>query len=152
MNVDRLKARVVWTIFATVKGYSNNSAQGLNEVFAKFFADSPTAQQFQLGPDKLKYLTNWGIAPHFKDLLETKLLKSDYIVVSFDESLNERTQNCQMDIVVRFWNPDENRVEVRYWDSQFLGYAVHMDISINPLKKSIPRRSSKFQWMAQVLI
>ena len=131
LNVDRLKAEVDWTIFATVKGYSNNSAQGLNEVFA-------TVQQFQLGPDKLKYLTNWGIAPHFKDLLETKLLKSDYVVVSFDGSLNERTQNCQKDIVVRFWNPGENRVEVRYWDSQFLGHAAHMDI-LEHFNKSIEK-------------
>ena len=40
---------------------------------------------------KLKYLTNWGFAPFIREQL-----KGEYITVSFDESLNEVTQTCQM--------------------------------------------------------
>ena len=29
------------------------------------FAGCHTAQKFQLGPDKLKFAINWGLAPHF---------------------------------------------------------------------------------------
>ena len=63
------------------------------------FSDSHTAQEFELGADKLKYVTNWGVTPYFKDLLKAKLHTSDFMVISFEESLNESTQNCQMDIV-----------------------------------------------------
>ena len=50
------------------------------------------------------------------------------MVISFDESLNESTQNCQMDIVLWFWNHEEEKVDVRYWDSRFLGLAAHKDL------------------------
>ena len=50
------------------------------------------------------------------------------MVISFDESLNESTQNCQMDIVLWFWNHEKEKVDVRYWDSRFLGHAAHKDL------------------------
>ena len=61
------------------------------------FPESAIAQKFQLGPDKLKYGINWGLAPYFKDL-KTKLQNSEFLVISFDESRNRSAQNCQMDI------------------------------------------------------
>ena len=58
------------------------------------FSEWPTAQKFQLGPNKLKYVINWGLTPHSKDLLKTKMQNSEFLVISFDESLNKSTQNC----------------------------------------------------------
>ena len=37
-------------------------------------------------------------------------------------------QTCQMDIVLRFWDNEDQQVEVRYWDSRFLGHAAHQDL------------------------
>ena len=60
---------------------------------------------FELGATKLKYVINFGIAPYFRDILYNHLQKSDCFVISFDESLNDYTQNCQMDILIRyFWS------------------------------------------------
>ena len=100
----------------------------LNSTFRAMFSDSSVAQEFQLGADKLKYVVNWGLAPYFKDILKENLRKSEFLVISFDESLNKSTRNCQMDIAIRFWNQETERVEVRYWDSQFLGHTAHGDI------------------------
>ena len=92
------------------------------------FPEWPTFQKFQHRPNKLKYVINWGLAPHFKDFLKTELQSSEFLVISFDESLNKSTQNCQMDIGIRFWIQEAKQVEVRYWDSEFLGHATSGDL------------------------
>ena len=47
---------------------------------------------------------------------------------SFDESLNDVTQTTEMELHVRYWDPIENRVKVRYYDSTFLGHGTHTDL------------------------
>ena len=59
------------------------------------FLECPTAQKFQLGPDKLKYVINWGLTPHFKDLLKTKLQNSEFLLIFFDESLNKSLKTAK---------------------------------------------------------
>ena len=40
------------------------------------------------------------------------------------------TQNCQMDILIRYFDHVENRVKVRYLDSTFFGHAALQDLFI----------------------
>ena len=63
---DKVKAEIVWTLFAVTQGFSNNSAKDLNATLEKMSPGSTIASEFQLGPDKLKYLTNWGLAPFIR--------------------------------------------------------------------------------------
>ena len=56
--------------------------------------------------------------------------KSDCFVISFDESLNGYTQNCQMDTLIRYFDHVENRVKVRYLESKFFEHATHEDLFI----------------------
>ena len=51
-----VKAEIIWSFFSLCKGFSNNSAKYLNQTFHSMFSECHTAQKFQLGPDKLKYL------------------------------------------------------------------------------------------------
>ena len=80
------------------------------------FPDSKIAKSFELSRTKLKYVINFRIALYFRDILYNHLQKSDCFVISFDESLNDYTQNCQMDILIRLFDHVENRVTVRYLD------------------------------------
>ena len=75
-------------------------------------------EKIQLGPSKLKYVLNHGIAPYVKDILKNQVIDTVWFVVSFDKSLNEVTQTSQMDISLQFWNKEKNGVEDRYWDSK----------------------------------
>ena len=92
------------------------------------FPDSEIAKSFELVADKLKYVINFGLAPYFKDMLGEIWKKSEHYVISFDESLNDVTQNCQMDILVRFFDSITCNVKVRYLDSRFLGHSTHQDL------------------------
>ena len=125
----QLKACITWTLTSVMRNFSNNSTKGLDKVFKTMFPDSDIARNFHLGPDKLKYLTNFGIAPHFKELLTRELAKVEMLVVGFDESLNETTQSCQMDFHVRYWDSIDMQVKVRYWGSKFLGHSTNLDLA-----------------------
>ena len=47
--------------------------------------------------------------------------KFGYVLVEFD-GLNKTAQECQMDIVVRFWYTECQRVKTHYWDSRFMAH------------------------------
>ena len=86
------------------------------------FLDSKIAKDMRLGADKVKYVINFGIAPAFKNALTECMKKSEFCIVSFDESLNDNTQNCEMDVVIRYFDADGNKIKTRYLDSHFLGH------------------------------
>ena len=62
--------------------------------------------------------------PFLRSLLDEEIDKSPWIAISFDESLNETNQACQMDIILRFWRVDTDTVSTRYYTSRFLGHAT----------------------------
>ena len=87
--------------------------------------------QFQLGPTKIKYLKNFGIAPYYKSiLLLERITENPCFVISYDESLNPMTQTCETELLARYIDETE-KVKVRYLDSQFLGYSTSNDLKNN---------------------
>ena len=50
-----------------------------------------------MGPTKLRYFVNFGIASYFKFVLIESIKQSLRHIVSFEESLNDMTQSCEMD-------------------------------------------------------
>ena len=122
------RAEIIWALFSVCEGLSTNSSRRISQTFLAMFPDHPVVEKFQLAQTKLMYITNFGLAPHFQDILKQKINNSDFFVVSFDESLNKSTQTCQMDLGIRFWNKEMMQVEVRYWNSEFLGHVKHTDL------------------------
>ena len=124
-ELARRKAEIVWSLKSVFSGFSNNSASNINQVFAAMFPDSKIAKSFQIGLDKLKYICNFRLAPFFKTILTEKLKKSEHYVISYDESMNE---DCQMDVLIRYFDEDDKQVKVRYLDSRFLGHSMNVDL------------------------
>ncbi|KAL1252682.1 hypothetical protein QQF64_017375 [Cirrhinus molitorella] len=92
------------------------------------FPDSELAATFSCGKDKTSYLVKFGIAPFIKQQLISEVSKDSFVVM-FDESLNRSTNNKQMDLHLRYWAGD--RVQSRYFGSQFLGHATAQDLLHN---------------------
>ena len=63
-----------------------------------------------------------GIAPFNKTLLLDELKEVLFYIMSCDESLNHITLTDLMDLIVRFWDNNKKRIQVRYFDSGFLGH------------------------------
>ena len=113
----------MWAIYCVENGFSNNSVDGFGDVLKRMCQTDPVSSKFQMGRTKLQYLVNHGLFPHFKQMILDEILKSPFMAVLFDESLNDSIQKSEMDILVRYWNAGENKVIVRYWTSKFLGHS-----------------------------
>ena len=111
-NADVVKAKIIWILKSICCGYSKKSCGQLNCTLKAMFLDSKIAEAFSMGRTKSMHMINHGFAPFFKSFLLSKWSKSDIFVFSFDESLNQVTQNCEMDVYVRFWNVTELKVNV----------------------------------------
>lgn len=128
-NDDVLSAEIIWAIKTVVSHYSCSSSSNTNTLFQKMFPDSVIAKKFSCGETKCSYLIQFGLAPYFKTDLANKVQKPETIfVVSFDESLNKVLQEEQMDLLLRFWDEELNRVVTRYYDSVFLGHTRAEDL------------------------
>ena len=92
------------------------------------FPDSKIAEAFSMGRTKSMYMINHGLAPFFKSLLLSELNKSDIFAFSFDESLNQVNQTCEIDVYVRFWNVTELKVIIRFIGSAFFGHETHQNL------------------------
>ena len=92
------------------------------------FPDSRIAKSFNLARTKSMYTVTHGLAPYFKAVLVSTREKSDVHLYSFEESLNDVTQTCEMDLYVRFWESVSNRVKTRYFGSSFLGHTTLQDL------------------------
>ena len=42
--------------------------------------------------------------------------------------MNEVTQNCQVDVLIRYFSEDDKQFKVRYLDSCFLGHSKNIDL------------------------
>ena len=122
---DVLTAEILWTLQSIDSNMSYKSNEDLAYTFRTMFPDSSIAAKYSLGETKSMYLSCYGIAPYFKSLLE-RHVKEDSFVLLFDESLNKEMQMKQLDIHLRFWN--DNIVQSRYFDSQFLGHATSLHL------------------------
>ena len=92
------------------------------------FTDSNIAKSITFGADKMRYVVNYGIAPVFKSILIDSVRKAKVFVTLFDEILIEQTQNCEMDMLIRYFDDTENMVKVRYLTLNFMGHSTHTDL------------------------
>ena len=73
------------------------------DLFKLMFPGHPVAETFSCGETKCRYLCQFGLAPHFSSLLKSRLNKDSEYVLLFDESVNSKTKNKQLDMHVRLW-------------------------------------------------
>ncbi len=123
---DTLYAEVRWVLKLIYNHQSYKSSEGTTELFSDMFKDSLVAKDFKCGERKAAYLSVFGIAEHFREVLKQSV--SGPFVLMFDESLNKKMQEKQMDIHVRFWDDQLQQVRTRYVNSEFMGHATAADM------------------------
>ena len=105
----KLCDEIRWALKHVLSDCSNNSCQDIVSIFKSMFPDSKIAEKMELAHNKLKYLVNYGLAPYFKECLSDDILKSECFIVCFDESLNATVQECEIDLLVRYWDSIKSR-------------------------------------------
>ncbi|XP_046393340.1 uncharacterized protein LOC124161149 isoform X1 [Ischnura elegans] len=138
MKQDTTKAEILWCIYCVTSHTSLSSGGKAVQLFPTMFPDSMIAAKMELGRNKIAYSLVHGLAPHFHDVITSKLTKLDFVVVLFDESLNKCSQKTQMDLAIKFWCDDQNETVTKYYDSVFLGRSRATDL-ISAYCTAIPR-------------
>ena len=127
----KAEAEIVWAFNVVYTGQSLHSNDHTAAMFKRMFPDSAIAHSFRMMKDKLSYITNHGLAVYVKEELLKEVNESPCYSISYDESLNQELQKCQMDLIVRYWNVKQCKVSTRYLGSQYLGHAKALDIKEN---------------------
>ena len=125
---DVTKAEIYYVLNLVKNHCSYNSAQYSNDLFAKMFPDSEIAKKFTCSPTKCSYFACFGLGPYYEELLLNKLNEVPIYSVSFDESFNKITKKEQMDLTIRFWDADQQKIVNRYLGSKFLGHTTSNDL------------------------
>ena len=110
-EMAKTKALVVWLLKSIDSGFSNNSSDDIVDCLKVMCPDSKIASSLKMKRTKAYYVINHGLAPYFKTLLLEDVSASDIFVLSFDESLNDVLQKCEMVIVIRWWSNADNKVK-----------------------------------------
>ena len=97
-SVAVLHAEIYWAMKVLWSHLPYRSCLNLNELFWKMFPDSQVAKSFQLSKTKCAYYVVFGLAPSFKELLVKDIKLWPFYSLLFDESLNNKLQEEQMDI------------------------------------------------------
>ena len=111
-------------VFENCRSYK--SIEDCGKLFYRMFPDSMIAKNFQCGERKTAYVATFGIAPYLQGRLKDHVVDSDYYVLLFDESMNKKTQEKQLDFHVRY--RENKHVESHHFTSDFLGHATADDL------------------------
>ena len=124
-NSETVKAEIIWVLKCIASGYSNNSCCDLPKIFSAVLTGSNIAKSITVEADKMRYVVNFGLAPVFKSILINSVNEAEAFTSLFNESLNEETQNYEMDILKIYFYDIESMVKVRYLTSIFMGHSTH---------------------------
>jgi len=128
---DVLNAEILWCLNVVSNNFSFRSSDNVTQLFQKMFPDSDVAKSFSIGRSKIAYSITHGLAPYFSETLLKYIAQSPAYVICFDESLNKVTQECQMDLHVRYFDINTDKVVTRYLSSSSLGHATAKQLREN---------------------
>ena len=108
----RLNAEGLHALKCVDANWSFSSANDEGKRYCLMFPDSEIAKNYKLGATKVKYTIQYGIAPHFKELLKSDL-KNKVFTFKFDETINQQVKK-QYDGYVKYWSERHQSFKVSY--------------------------------------
>jgi hypothetical protein len=117
-------AEILWALKVVESNFTFASCDNVGQLFQIMFdGESKISKDFTCGATKVSYLITHGVAPYFKERLLSDIKKSNRgFTVQYDETTTAQVKK-QMDLVVRYWSDEHNRIIVHYLESMFFGHA-----------------------------
>ena len=91
-----VKPEIVWALKFDISHFSLRLCLKLNDLFKCMFTESQIASKFSLSKTKCSYIINFGFAPHFTEVLLSRIKPSSFFVISYNVSLNKILRNEQI--------------------------------------------------------
>ena len=105
-----MRGEIYFSMSHSVKHHTFNSSKHSGVLFETMFPDSKIAKQFACGPSKMAYMTSFGLAPYFSEILIKQLSEVPFYSISFDESYNCVVKKEQLDVLVRYYDVERSKV------------------------------------------
>ena len=121
-----LKAEVIQALKTVDSGHSFASCETNGAQFREMFPDSTIAASYSQSSTKVKYVIQYGLAPHFADQLKKDLLNVPFTYL-FDETTNSQVKK-QYDVYVQYWSKRENHIVISYVGSLMIGHCTADDL------------------------
>ena len=125
---DEIRAIVIWLLKSIESGYSNNSNDDIGDILRSMDPNSKVMQSFKMRKTKASYVVNHALRPYFTGKLYEEISRTDIVVLSFDESMNDVKQENEMVLIIRYWSVNDKLVCTRYLDSAFFGHGRECDL------------------------
>ena len=125
----------MWLLKVVENDLSFRACDGVGDLFRQMFPGA-VSQDFTCSSMKGDYVIRFGLGPYFKDALIKDVIGSNHgYTLHYDETTNDQVKK-QLDIVIRYWSNERNRIVVRYFDSLFFGHA-QADTVVQELLKTL---------------
>ena len=121
LDDDVLAAEVLQAFNVVDKNQSFQSADGDNERLALQFHDSAIAKNYKQGQTKMKYMIQFGMAPHIKEMLIEDIQHEQYCF-HFDGSTTSQTSKKHYNGYITYFSKKYNQVVCEYAGSLFVGH------------------------------
>ena len=115
-----LKAETLQALDYVSSNYSFASAKNDSDKFKMMFPDSKIAQTYHQSETKIKYVTQFGIAPYVKKPMLNDF-NNQLFTFKFDETTTSQIKK-QYDGYVRFCSDTTNQIVNRYCGPSFVGH------------------------------
>lgn len=120
---DKVTRAEVLMIFRMIKhNHSFASQEDLSDVLKVAFADDHVVRDMSLGATKASYSVAYGLGPYYHQQLVDDVKRSMYTLI-IDETTTQQNYK-QLDLLVRYWSVNDNKVKINYFDSCFLQEAT----------------------------
>ena len=123
-----MKAEILWCLNTIFPQSNYRSCDKVNSLFSSMFPDSRIAQDFSMAKTKLRYRIIYGIAPYYTSKLLDTIRDCNHFTVMFDESFNSVLNKNQMDVWIRYFDHDGDKMITRFLCCKFLDKASVNDI------------------------
>jgi len=116
-------AEIRWCLHVVQNDLPFAASDNVGDLFKLMFPSDPVAKDFTCGATKTSYIITHGLAPYFRDLLLADVKKSNTgFTVHYDETTTIQIKK-QLDVILRYWSLEQNKVVVHYVASLFFGHA-----------------------------
>ena len=98
VRLSSTEAEIRWVLKVVMAQFTFRSCLDIKHIFISMFGEQEVLSKFSLSKTKCAYIINYGIAPYFKESLTKSIKESPFYSTLFDESLNSKMQEQQIDI------------------------------------------------------
>lgn len=117
-------AEVLWLLKLVEDDIPFATCDDIKQLLTLMFPNENLIKDMSCGATKASYVISHGIAPYFRDLLTSDVIKSNTgYTIHFDETTSAQLKK-QMDLVIRYYSTLRKKVVVHYLDSAFFGHAT----------------------------